>query len=345
MQANSRSFVLVFLMSAAAAIAGTEMMQGQAAKAAPAASTAVPHYDHIFLIIDENHGFSQIIGNPAAPNLNRLASSFGLATSYFSVADPSEPNYVAMLGGSFFGIADNNAYYVNAVNKPSLMSQLEAAGLSWKGYLQSMPYTGYRGICYPVKCNGVPDLDPLYASKHNGITNFVSIQTSDTEFAKMGPLNQLTDDLAKGNVPNFAYIVPDQCNDMHGAPSFCIDGGTPGDPQDQQLVTFGDNFVGTVVQQVTSAAFWSKGNNAIVITFDEGADGDTGGCCDANPGTGQVVTVVITSRGPRGLQDPTPYNHYSLLQTFQRAFGLGCLEFTCDTANVTPMAPLFAVNQ
>jgi phospholipase C len=345
MQANSRSFVLVFLMSAAVAIAGTGVMQGQAAKAAPAAPTTVPHYDHIFLIIDENHGFSQIIGNPAAPNLNRLASSFGLATSFFSVADPSEPNYVAMLGGNFFGIADDNAYYVNAVNKPSLMSQLSAAGLSWKGYLQSMPYTGYRGICYPVKCNGVPDLDPLYASKHNGITNFVSIQTSDTEFAKMGPLTQLNNDLAKGNVPNFGYIVPDQCNDMHGAPSFCIDGGTPGDSQDQQLVTFGDNFVGTVVQQITSAAFWSKGNNAIIITFDEGADGDTGGCCDANPGTGRVATIVITSHGPRGLQDPTPYNHYSLLQTFQRAFGLGCLEFTCDTANVTPMAPLFAVNQ
>jgi hypothetical protein len=58
-----------------------------------------------------------------------------------------------------------------------------------------------------------------------------------------------------------------------------------------------------------------------------------------------VVTVVITSHGPRGLKDPTPYNHFSLLQTFQRAFGLGCLEFTCDTANVTPLAPLFAVNK
>ena len=208
-----------------------------------------------------------------------------------------------------------------------------------------MPYTGYRGICYPVKCNGVPDLDPLYASKHNGITNFVSVQSSNTEFAKMGPLTQLNDDLTNGNVPNFGYIIPDQCNDMHGAPSFCIDGGNPGDPQDQQLVTFGDNFVGSVVQQITGAAFWSKGNNAIVITFDQGADGDTGGCCDANPGTGLVATIVITNHGPRGLQDPTPYNHYSLLQTFQRAFGLGCLEFTCDTTNVTPMAPLFAVSQ
>jgi hypothetical protein len=111
------------------------------------------------------------------------------------------------------------------------------------------------------------------------------------------------------------------------------------------LVTFGDGFVNQLVTQITGASFWTKGNNAIVITFDEGADGDTGGCCDANPGTGKVATIVITSRGPRALQDPTPYNHFSLLQTFQRAFGLGCLEFTCDTTNVTPMAPLFAVKQ
>jgi hypothetical protein len=333
-----RSAILLGLFLAGAlAIGRTGTVQAQT----PA--PVVPHYDHVFLMVLENHGFSQIIGNPAAPHINKLANTFGLATQYFSVADPSEPNYVAMLGGNFFGIADDNAYYLNKLKKPSLMSQMNAASLSWKGYLQSMPYVGYRGICYPVKCNGVPDLDPLYASKHNGITNFDSIQGSNSEFNKMGPLERLNDDLASNNVPNFAYVIPDQCNDMHGAPSYCIDGGTPGDPQDQLLVTLGDNFVNTVVSQITGAAFWTTGNNAIVITFDEGADGDTGGCCDANPGTGLVATIVIANHGPRGLKDPTPYNHYSLLQTLQRAFGLGCLEFTCDTANVTPMAPLFAV--
>jgi hypothetical protein len=55
------------------------------------------------------------------------------------------------------------------------------------------------------------------------------------------------------------------------------------------------------------------------------------------------VTIVIANNGPRAFQDNTPYNHYSLLQTFQQAFGLGCLQFTCATANVTPMAPPFAI--
>src|SRR5215471_10266266 len=98
-------------IAAALAVAGGTVR----ANAAPDANS-FPRYDHVFLIIEENHGFSQIIGNPAAPQLNRLADRYGLATASFSVADPSAPNYVAMLGGSTFGIADNNAYYLHTVD-------------------------------------------------------------------------------------------------------------------------------------------------------------------------------------------------------------------------------------
>jgi hypothetical protein len=303
-------------------------------------SRAFPRYEHVFLIVEENHGYSQIIGNPAAPELNRLAKSYGLATASFSVADPSAPNYVAMLGGSTFGIADNDAYYLHTVDKPSLMSQLEAAHLTWKGYLQSMPYPGFNGICYPNRCNGIPDFDTLYNSKHNGIPYFKSVQSDPREMAKMGPLTRLDADLA-GDVPSFGYIVPDECSDMHGAPPYCIDSADPGTPADDALVGTADTLVGRLVDRIQHASFWRRGNNAIVITFDEGGDGDTSGCCGTVPGNGRVTTIVITSHGPRGLEDPTPYNHYSLLQSMQRAFGLGCLEATCDTANVTPMLPLF----
>jgi hypothetical protein len=323
-------------------IAMTLCLVGVSGLARAADPPTVPRYDHIFLIVEENHGFTQIIGNPAAPNLNRLAHQFGLATASFSVADPSAPNYVAMLGGSTFGIADNNAYYLHTVDKGSLMSQLEDAHLTWKGYLQSMPYPGFRGICYPNRCNGVPDFDTLYNSKHNGIPYFKSVQSSNEEIAKMGPLSALAADLVKGP-PNFGYIVPDECSDMHGAPPYCIDSGDPGSDADNALMSRADKLVGKIVDQITHAPFWAHGNNAVVVTFDEGADGDTSGCCGTVPGNGRVATIVITSRGPRGLEDPTPYNHYSLLQTFQRAFGLGCLEQTCDTTNIVPMVPLFRV--
>lgn len=70
------------------------------ADAAPAVA-AVSRYDHIFLIIEENHGFSQIIGNAKAPHLNALAKKYGLATKFFTEASPSAGNYVAMVGGDF----------------------------------------------------------------------------------------------------------------------------------------------------------------------------------------------------------------------------------------------------
>jgi hypothetical protein len=310
--------------------------------AGSAAAAPFPRYDHVFLVIFENHGYGQIAGNAAAPTFNRLAKRYGLATSYFSVTDPSAPNYVAMLGGNFFGIADDNAYYTRTVAKPSLISQLDAAGLSWKGYYQGMPYPAFAGICYPNRCNGIPDIDPVYAAKHNGILYFKSVQDSAADRERMVPFEELTLDLGN-EPPAFSYVIPDMCHDMHGAPVYCIDSGNPGDVDDNRLVAEGDRFLDELVHEITRAPFWSRGNNAIIVTFDQGADGDTRGCCDAVPGTGQVFTVVITSHGPRGLGDNTPYNHYSLLQTLQRTFGLGCLEFTCDTAAVTPMAPLFQI--
>jgi hypothetical protein len=294
------------------------------------AQSAFPHYDHLFLLIAENHNFSQIIGNPSAPIINALASDYGLATGYTGTSDPSEPNYVAMLGGSDFGIASDDPYFFpgHTVDAENLMSQLDAAGKTWKGYFQNMPYAGFRGYCFPGKCNGIPDSDTQYVAKHNGIVNFANMQ-NPAGFGKQGPLAQLAADLASGDVPNLGYIVGDECDDMHGAPPWCVDSGNPGDVDDIYLVARGDAFVGRIVDMIRSSAMWTKGNNAIVVTFDEG---DTP--------QDLLSTIVITSHGPRGITDPTPYNHFSLLASLQQTFGLGCLLNSCTAA---PMAPLFAI--
>src|SRR5215469_3852100 len=320
------------------------MMLAGGVAAAWAVSVAVPagaapgqgapaHYDHIFVIVEENHGYTDVIGNKAAPNLNALASQYGIATNYFAVAHPSEPNYVALLGGSTFTVNSDNAYYVQKVAAPSLISELDQAHLSWKAYLQSLPHPGYQGICYPASCNGAPDKDPLYVSKHDGIQNFTtSLNVAD--WSRQVPIGQLGRDLRSGHVPAFSWVIPDECHDQHGDPPYCIDSGTPGgsDPQDQRLVAIGDQYLGHLVAQITGASFWAKGNNAIVIVYDEG---DT-----AVGGGGQVANVVITSHGPRHIQDPAAYSHYSLLATVQRNFGLQCLQNACTA---TPMTPLFAV--
>jgi len=306
---------------------------------AAAAGVAVPGYDHVFVVVEENHGFTDMIGNSAAPNLNALAGQFGLATNYFGVGHPSEANYVALLGGSTFGIATDSPYWMNRVDEPSLISQLDQAGIGWKAYLQGSPHPGFQGICYPSRCNGAPDADPLYVSKHDGIQNFAS-SLNEADWSRQVPDGQLFADLAAGTVPRFNWVIPDECHDMHGDPPYCIDGGDPFDPQDQRLVADGDHYLGTLVAAITNASFWAHGNNAIAIVYDEGDD--DAGCCGSGGG-GQVASVVVTNHGPRQTRDATPYNHYSLLQTIQRSFGLGCLESTCDTTDITPMAPLFAV--
>jgi hypothetical protein len=295
-----------------------------------AVTASFPKYDHVFLVISENHRFDQIIGNPVAPIINGLANSYGLATQYTGTSDPSEPNYVAMLGGSDFGIASDDPWFFpgQTVDAGNLMSQLEAAGKTWRAYFQDLPFAGYRGYCFPGKCNGIPDSDTEYVAKHNGIVNFANMQDA-AHFAKQMPLGQLTDDLASGNLPNFGYIVGDECDDMHGAPPYCVDSGNPGDVADNWLVAQGDRFIGDIVNKIITSASWKSGNNAIVLAWDEGDQpSDT------------ITTVVVTSHGPRGLKDPTSYNHFSLLASLQQTFGLGCLLNSC-TANA--MTPLFQI--
>jgi len=300
------------------------------AGSAKAQTATVPQYDHVFLVIMENNGYGQIVGNPYAPILNALVSDYGVATNYAGVADPSEPNYVAMLGGDFFGITSDDPYFFpgQTVDAENLLSQLNGVGKSWKGYFQNMPYPGYRGYCYPDKCNGIPDADTQYVAKHNGMVNFANLQTP-TQFAKMVPLQQLSDDLAAGAVPNFSYIIPDECDDMHGAPPWCVDSNASGTVQQNFLIARGDKFDGSVVNQITSSSAWRSGNNAIVVTFDEG-----------NFAKSQIYTAVITNHGPRGLTDKTSYNHYSLLASLQQTFGVGCLLNSCTA---TSMAKLFAI--
>ena len=72
---------------------------------------SMPSYDHVIVIIAENKNFEQIIGSADAPRLNRLAKDYGLATNFYAEVHPSEGNYIAMLGGSTFGVHDDDAWY------------------------------------------------------------------------------------------------------------------------------------------------------------------------------------------------------------------------------------------
>jgi phospholipase C len=336
--------------------AGTVGSATASAVGIPAGAPAIPHYQHIVEIMMENTSYGEIIGNPDAPNLNTLADTYGLATDYFGVTHPSEPNYVANVGGDYFGIQDDNAFYCtpamattdshctgttvdHTVSAKNIADQLTAAGLTWKGYFQSMPPMPPAGqlVTTGPNANGPytykypSSVNALYASKHNPFLNFTGTQGA---LANMVPDTQLATDLGAGTLPNLSYVVPDQCHDMHGTGP-CSD--------ETGLIEAGDAYVGATVQAIMSSKTWERGRNAIVITWDEDDFSDQGqpgtGCCGADPGGGHVATIVITNHSKDHVSDATAYNHYSLLKSMEQAFGLPLLAHAGDS-DVPAMTPL-----
>ncbi len=338
----------------AAALAGSALAVAPNAFSQPGHSQ-IPRYDHIVEIMMENQSYTDIIGNSLAPNINNLANKYGLATEYFGVTHPSEPNYVASIGGDYFGIQDDNPFYCtpastdpncsgttvdHTVSAPNLATQLTDAGKTWKGYFQNLPYVDPGHVVSsgptangPYTFKWPSNSNALYASKHNPFINFTATQG---DLSSMVPDNQLAVDLATGSLPNYSLVVPDQCHDMHG---------TGGCSSTNGLIAAGDRYVGTTVQEIMASPTWRHGNNAIVVTWDEDDFSDSGktgtGCCGFDPGGGHVATVVITNHSDGHVADSTPANHYSLLKTMEQAFGLPCIAHACD-ASVQPLDKLFA---
>src|SRR5215831_17155619 len=85
----------------------------------------IPHLDHAFVIMMENHGYFQVVGNPNEPYLNSLINSgkVNLARNYFAVGHPSLTNYLEIVGGSNFGVrSDNDPDWHNKSCTPNLSS-------------------------------------------------------------------------------------------------------------------------------------------------------------------------------------------------------------------------------
>jgi phosphatidylinositol-3-phosphatase len=86
----------------------------------------VPHLDHVFLIMMENHGYQQVINNPNEPYLNSLIANHkvNLATNYFAVGHPSLTNYLEIVGGSNFGVRSDNSPNWGSTCAPNIVSGL-----------------------------------------------------------------------------------------------------------------------------------------------------------------------------------------------------------------------------
>lgn len=385
----------------------------------------IHHLDHVFVIMMENHGYSQIMNNPNAPFINQLARSSNLATNYFGIGHPSLTNYLEVVGGSNFGVQSDNSPdwhstacvnnlasgIANTDNPPSpdicpiagigtdaatpvvdtlnevqgtpgeinidgiesiaaasnisgktIADQLYEAHGSWKSYQENLPLGGADRVNYSdgVYTNNTdfstiaPALNPpltssavvsLYASKHNPFVYFQSVQEGRDRGLSLknsvgfDGANGLYADLSSGNVPDFSFIAPNQCNDQHGrsnAGPFCnydpvSDGSQAG--LNPALIQRGDVAVKTIVMAIKKSPVWKEGHNAIVILWDEND-------YSVAPITNQVPLIVVTNYGKGGVQTAVKYNHFSLLKSIEAGLGLPCLNHACD-ANVQVMSDLF----
>lgn len=250
----------------------------------------IPDFSHIFIIVMENHEASQIDGSRFAPYLNQLGQEYARAANYYAVSHPSLPNYLALTGGDTFGIStDCDQCYVNADN---IASQIEKAGKTWKAYMESMPE--------PCDTVGASN----YVVRHDPFIYYDNIRTTPASCKNVVPLTQLTKDLGANSLPDFVWITPNVCNDMH-------DCG----------VIAGDSWLKTWVPKILASQAW-KDNGVLFITFDEGTTRK--GCCSYAAG-GKVYTLVISPLVRPGFVSNNPYDHYSLVKTIETAWNLPLL--------------------
>ncbi|MDP9093388.1 MAG: alkaline phosphatase family protein [Actinomycetota bacterium] len=256
-------------------------------------SITTPAMPHVMVIVEENHSYDQVIGNPAMPYLNSLAASYGLATNYAGVSHPSEPNYLAMISGSIWNNPQDATPQESTYPGPTLVDQLAAKGIGWKAYIEDMP----------TACDTSDNYGPGgYDVNHNPFMYFDSVRNSPAQCARDVPYPQFAIDLTSGSAPPFLFVTPNTTHDMH-------------DGTYQQ----GDRWLAQQFPVILASAWYRQGG-IVIVTFDEGETSD------------QVATIVISAAN-HGSRLAAPTNHYGLLRGVEELYGLPLLGAAASTEN------------
>ena len=262
------------------------------------AKEPVPAFRHALVVVFENKEQGEVVGNPEAPTFAALARQYASLSTYTGVAHPSLPNYLALVSGSTQGIEDDCTSCV--VQGRSLADSLEAAGLDWKTYAEGLPSPGYTGATAG-----------LYAKKHNPLLYFADIAQDPSRRKRVVPLGQLRRDLAAGQLPDFALVVPDLCHDMHDCP-----------------VASGDQWLrDTIVPLLRDPQL---ADSVVFVVFDEGSSDEGGG--------GHIVALALGPLVQPGSSYDRATNHYGLLRTLEDAWRLPRL---ADSARAKPITGIW----
>lgn len=355
-------FVIATLVAAAAvaAFATESMAQGRSTPSKGTSVAVRPRIRHVFVLVLENQGYDTTFGKPSrAPYLAETLRKRGaLLRNYYGIGHFSLDNYIAMISGlapnhdtqidcpRFVDFAETGVAphgqpigvgCVFPAHVQTIANQLEAKGLTWKGYMEDMGNDPKResATCgHPVI--GSADSteratrDDQYATKHDPFVYFHAILDSESCKRSVVPLTQLEIDLQSASTtPNFAFITPSLCHDGHDRP---CKNGEPGSLESAN--TFLEHWVPVVTK---SAAFRKDG--LLIITFDEALSIDARACCDEpsgpnttapgvnGPGGGRIGAVLLSPFIKPGTVSTVSYNHYSMLRSVEDMFGLDHLGY------------------
>jgi len=244
----------------------------------------VPLFGHVVLLVEENHSYSEVIGNASMPYLNGLASQYGLATQYFADAHPSIPNYFMLTTGQPITFDDS---FNGTVSADNLVRHLITAGKTWKSYAESLPAVGYAGgDSYP------------YLRRHNPFSYFSDVVNSSNQKNSLVPFTQFAADLTNNQLPQFSLIVPNALNDAH----------------DASLAQADSWLKANIAPLLANPQFQKDG--LLIIVFDEAAD------TDFSHGGGQVPAVIISPLAKRGYKSTKVYQHQSTLRLIMEGLGV-----------------------
>ena len=332
--------------------------------------SAAPPIRHVFILMLENENAAVTFSSaPPAPYLAQTLPAQGaLLPNYYGIGHASLDNYIALISGQ----APNQGTQLDCpmfadfqASQPgldahgqllgvgcvypsfvkTLPDQLEAAHLTWKGYMEDMGKDPRRerATCgHPVVGTADETLIATeadkYAAKHDPFVYFRSIIDDQARCdAHVVNLDGLPNDLKRAaTTPNYVFITPNLCNDGHDPE--CIDGSPGG---------FGavDAFLRKWVPLITNSPAFKK-DGLLVVTFDEsagsGPEGATACCGEMSltgarrpagfigPGGGRIGAVMVSPFIKAGTVSNEPYNHYSLLRTVEDIYGLAHLGYAAE---------------
>lgn len=269
----------------------------------------------VFLIMMENHNWSDIKNNPSAPYINKtLLPMASYTEQYFNPPGihPSEPNYLWLEAGTNFGISnDANPDSNHQSTTFHLVTLLSKANISWKSYQEDI-----SGTTCPLSGTG------FYVPKHNPMVYFDDVTNANnpnsaTCIAHVRPYTELATDLRQNTQARYNFLTPNLCHDMHDT---C--------PPIKDSVKQGDSWLAQNLPAIlTSQAY--KNGGIVFITWDEGEGGD-----------GPIGMIVLSPDAKGGgYASMVHYTHSSTLRTVEEIFGVTPL--LGDAAHATDLRNLF----